>query len=420
MGRLSRGPRVAKGAQDSKNRPRSSGSQRAMRFTLIVAVCLLVVGLLHDKRGPPALNIRAHTAPPAPAATMTNSTTATVMGIATNYNKYVFKGFVGSLRKVGYKGHIILAVSPDIDADSEAYLRSKNVILKKLEYEECQHSFGKPKEGEELDSHQKEVRTCVKPYPLLKHRWGRFPKLRDFLKECETCTGPVLVTDVRDTFFQRDPFGDGQPQVEGLQVFMEHKSITTQNWLVEWPVRECKGITFDKPMLCSGTTIGTRQAMLDYLQIMHDEMMLWMADPKCHFDTNGDDQSVHNYLYYSGKLPFAKAIPNRQGIVHTVGAQGSIINTADQKFRNDLKEKGADQDFIEQHATLWEVNPHDVHNKDDPNHKKWMKLDYDLIDEEGFILDYDAQRSSVIHQYDRFGYPLESWLRHWSGLVDKE
>jgi hypothetical protein len=77
-------------------------------------------------------------------------------------------------------------------------------------------------------------------------------------------------------------------------------------------------------MLCSGTTVGTRVAMLRYLEIMYAEMKVWINDTKCRFNINGDDQSMHNYLFYSGQLPFANAIPHRSGgIVNTVGVDGA-------------------------------------------------------------------------------------------------
>lgn len=79
-------------------------------------------------------------------------------------------------------------------------------------------------------------------------------------------------------------------------------------------------------MLCSGTTVGTRAAMLKYLEIMYAEMKVWISRHECHFSMNGDDQSIHNYLFYSGQLPFAEAIPNRHGgIVNTVGVEGSKV-----------------------------------------------------------------------------------------------
>ena len=335
---------------------------------------------------------------------MTDSTNATVMGFATGYRLPDYRIFVGSLRKSGFKGHIILGVAPDIDEESMAYLASKKVRAEKVQFIPCTHGMfdDEVKDEKELDSHEKEVRTCVAPYDKLKSRWGRFPWLRDRLKECEGCTGPVLVTDVRDTFFQRDPFGDGQPQVEGLQVFEEHKKMTTKNWLVEWPVRECKGIVYDKPMLCSGTTIGTREATMSYLTDMETEMNIWMADKKCHFKTNGDDQSIHNYLYYSGKLgPDAKAIPNGVGIVNTVGYQAAVIRAA---HRKRMEEKG-----------LGENDPFPGTTK---GTKPWITQEYDMTDEEGYILDFDGQKSSVVHQYDRFGFTISYWLEGDSGLLE--
>lgn len=335
---------------------------------------------------------------------MTDSTNATVMGFATGYSVRVYRSFVGSLRKSGFRGHIILAVAPDIEAEAVEYLLSRRVTISKVEFIPCTHGMfsNDDKEQAEHDEHEKEMRSCVAPYDKLKSRWGRFPFLRDRLKECETCTGPVLITDVRDTFFQRDPFGSGQPQVQGLQVFEEHVKLHTTHWLVEWPVRECKGIVFDKPMLCSGTTIGTREAMIDYLNIMEEEMNAWMADRKCHFKTNGDDQSIHNYLYYQGKLPFAKAIPNGLGIVNTVGVQASVIREA---HRDRMEAKGKSETDAYEGTKLGE--------------KPWITEEYDVTDKEGYILDHDGKKSAVVHQYDRFGIPLKVWLERASGLVDE-
>jgi hypothetical protein len=192
------------------------------------------------------------------------SKTATVMGMATNYRLQTFRQFVGSLRKSGYMGNIILGVSPEADMPDNVknYLKSWDVVMKHIQYVNCTHNLGS--EG------------CAHPYQDIKLRWSRFPLLRDWLQECDRCTGPVLVSDVRDAYFQENPFGrsksTGQnpPPVEGLQVFEENPIRTTDHWLVKWPVKECKGIEFSKPMLCSGTTIGTREAMLRYLTDMYE------------------------------------------------------------------------------------------------------------------------------------------------------
>ena len=101
---------------------------------------------------------------------------------------------------------------------------------------------------------------------------------------CEMCTGPVLVIDARD----------GSPSVVGLQVFQEHVNLTTNDRLTERPIPECKDVWYNGLMLCSGTTMGMRTAMLNYLEIMHEDMKVWIEVPKCRFNINGDDQSIHN------------------------------------------------------------------------------------------------------------------------------
>ena len=169
-----------------------------------------------------------------------NGESTTIIGMATNYGLSTFKRFVGSLRNTGYEGHIILGVSPKGGRNPmrykvQQYLSSRNVTMKHIKYVPCKHKLGS--EG------------CAHPYPDIKLRWSRFPLARDWLEECATCTGPVLIMDVRDSIFQENPFGstsDGQgpPVVEGLQVFEENFLQTTDHWLVESRVRPCKNVTF--------------------------------------------------------------------------------------------------------------------------------------------------------------------------------
>mmetsp|Transcript_44074 Transcript_44074/g.134179 ORF Transcript_44074/g.134179 Transcript_44074/m.134179 type:complete len:431 (-) Transcript_44074:84-1376(-) len=340
---------------------------------------------------------------------------ATVMAMATGYSIYDYQRFVGSLRKTGYKGNIILVVAPDIRPLEEEYLKLQNVTMHKVQHTKCTHSAFKPaseKDGNVLNSHEKELMTCIHPYPNLKHRWARFPLLRDLLELCGgkanpsvACGGPVLISDMRDTFFQRNPFGPEAPKVHGLQVFEEHFTITTKHWLVEWPVRKCKDVVYDKPMLCSGTTIGTREAMLDYLRIFHGEMDRWMADPKCHFSINGDDQSMHNYMYYSGMLDEVRggvvAVKNRDGLVHTVGAMGSIVLKTHQNHQKLLrgdKYQGS------------EPFPLSAQEKPEKS-KSWLGFQHGLTDKDGYFAQFDGSRSFVIHQYDRFGHNFMDWLK---------
>lgn len=323
-----------------------------------------------------------------------DSSNATVMAMAAGYSLVEHRQFVGSLRKSGFSGHIILAVKPDLDTEIKSYLEANNVTTKYLQRVQCTFSDGATSEDLE------ERLTCLHPYPNIKQRWSRFPLLRDYLLECNECTGPVLVTDFRDTFFQKDPFGDSGHVISGLEVYEEHVKQRTTHWLVEIPVSLCKGVTFDEPMLCSGTTLGTRQAMMDYLEIMHKEMELWMKDDKCgkKLDRDGEDQSIHNYLFYTGKIPFATAVPNRKGIVNTVGVQGARIwNKHKEHFTSNSTS-----------------NPSYVGANEEG---RWLGLHFALTDKEGYFLNFDGTKSAVVHQYDRFGSPIKRWMNQQEGIL---
>ena len=202
--------------------------------------------------------------------------------------------------------------------------------------------------------------------------------------------------DVRDSYFQLDPFGPGSGSITGLQVFEEHPSQTTEHWLVKPIVQKCKGTSFKETMLCSGTTIGTRAAMLKYLEAMYAEMKVWINEPKCRFNLNGDDQTIHNYLFYTGQLPFASAIRNREGIVNTVGVEGAKLWHAKRKRLED--ERG-----MTENQAAWQDYP-------GANDRTWIGVEFNVTDGDGYFTQYDGSRSRVIHQFDRYGNTMGKWL----------
>jgi hypothetical protein len=204
-----------------------------------------------------------------------DSSTATVVGMATGYGPQTYQRFVGSLRKSGFKGHIILGVAPDVSEQQLRYFRYRNVTPKIIKWVNCTY--------EPVEDGNKESKTCAHPYPDIKIRWSRFPLIRDWLVDCKECTGPVLVMDVRDSFFQLDPFGPGSPTITGLQVYEEDKRRTTEHWLTKGPIQQCLGLEYNETMLCSGTTTGTRIAMIRYLEIMYEEMKYWIEHEECRF-----------------------------------------------------------------------------------------------------------------------------------------
>lgn len=136
--------------------------------------------------------------------------------------------------------------------------------------------------------------------------------------------------------------------------------------------------------------------MLKYLEAMYFEMKVWINEPRCRFNLNGDDQTIHNYLFYTGQLPFANAIPNRQGIVNTVGVEGAQLWHA-KRLRLEAEEG------LTQAQAAKRPYP-------GANEHTWIGTEFNVTDSEGFFTQYDGTRSRVIHQFDRYGQTMTHWL----------
>lgn len=136
----------------------------------------------------------------------------------------------------------------------------------------------------------------------------------------------VMITDLRDVVFQRDPFSD---PVTGLELYLEDGSerIGGDGFNTRW-LRELYGEEFvnarrGQLLSCSGVVVGTRGAMLAYLAEMIDGI-IWRRRPMgCH------DQGVHNALIQTGRLPSAQLIPNQTGRVLTLGRMGTFRTNDD-------------------------------------------------------------------------------------------
>ena len=120
------------------------------------------------------------------------------------------KVFVDTLRGAGYVGRIVLFVHPELAGNATVvqkvqafreYLLNNDVELIGVETLPCVFGF-------KTDEKAMDIRkSCPTNYPTLPLEYARFAQARDWLKENKE-TGWALITDVRDTYFQRPPFAD--------------------------------------------------------------------------------------------------------------------------------------------------------------------------------------------------------------------
>ena len=317
----------------------------------------------------------------------------TIVGLA-SYPTFMngWRKLVGSLRVNGYDGHIILGVNPDIPEIERDYLDSMGVTYYAVHLANCTPSI---LDGVVSNTKNAVRAKCSQGLENLKLEWGRYEMARRWIHHCNSCTGWNMVIDTRDIFFQSDPFASlGGPTTSrrgGVEA--EHDSLLFVEEIAQYTntlprtprratnlgeserykmhVNPCYGKDsvkayelLQRPMLCSGTVIGTRSGIHRFLSVLVHE-----------FHTNNEksgaqckspsttDQWTMNYLYYKGQFGYrtqTKTLPWGTGPVLTVGKP--CVNS---QINSQTPGMGASQKdmMVFDKETGLILNPHETNDK---------------------------------------------------------
>ena len=235
---------------------------------------------------------------------------------------------MGSLRKTGFTGDIVMAVSPT-DKMKEGvmeYLIKMNVVA---------YSFDVDCKGIDNCKMKDDFLGYPDPRPM-----RTFANIRYALYEHWLSFYPdnayILILDFRDTIFQRNPFEplgpiDSRPAIYDLRVYAENEKVKRIGNCVfnsMW-ISRCFGKTsLDNikamPVICSGSTMGSALAMRTYIPTMlrsMDTVQCWKRGIE-------SDQGYQNFLFYNGHFntPEGNATLFLQGedLVNTIGAMNGF------------------------------------------------------------------------------------------------
>jgi len=270
-----------------------------------------------------------------------------VPGIARGYRAKDMCPFIVSLRKAGYTGDVALFVD-DLPPDTLELFYQYRVQLQPLPTRYF------------LRERRYLLRWLVGTLPakfrqrasiefsryylhLIDARW---PCYLDFLQRTRGIYSHVMFTDIKDVFFQRDPF-DFEWKAS-LCSFYEPPgayigdNTPTFGWLREgFGETEAKKLR-DKLTICAGVTFAEIDAALDYLQLLCEHLIRINARGLV-------DQGVHNYLLHHqllkssqvydyaespvlhlGLMPPEKLMCNEQGTL--LNGSGRPVNVIHQYF----------------------------------------------------------------------------------------
>ena len=142
---------------------------------------------------------------------------------------------------------------------------------------------------------------------------------RDILETVAQDYQNVMMTDVRDVIFQRDPF-DFDIEPESIYYFLEaehtriHSCEKNSWWIREMLGEEALQRLGPNYISCGGTIIGCPKIMLMHFKITTESI----ANNLRVCNRAGIDQAPHHLIVWDRLVPNIHVIPNRVGIVFTM------------------------------------------------------------------------------------------------------
>lgn len=283
---------------------------------------------------------------------MTSTPSSLVLGCATSLPSTYFEPFARSLRATGYEGRLCLVLGHYGDDEARALADladfavgvdaqyppvnrlAVNALRSMRETRRVRRAYSRTFSlvAAATSRRKRLARWRALEFQLEGLQALRYGHYREIVASAGADVDQVLLTDVRDVFFQRDPF---ESPIAGLEVYLEDPSVTiagesrNSRWIRDLYGRGELDAFGSQVVSCSGTVAGRRDAILSYLGAMVEEIMRHRGPLGSH------DQGVHNHLLRRGLLPSTRIVENGHGRVLTMGgmaefvrdAEGCVLNT---------------------------------------------------------------------------------------------
>jgi hypothetical protein len=229
-----------------------------------------------------------------------------ILGTVENYDFYQFRRFLITLRQTRFGGHVCLFVGPGISRTTIRRIRQFDVEI--VPYGPAFPFVAEP--------HPQAPKSLPAPIHIYNYRHFLY---YDYMLKRGREFRNVLITDVKDVVFQRDPFDF--PVTDRIHVAMENPDVPVgacpwnSQWLLAGYPPEVLERLKDKDLSCAGTTLAPVGHMMRYLELMLAEIAGMKDAYKC------ADQAAHNLLLHDGKLDPVEKLRNFEGPILTVGSE---------------------------------------------------------------------------------------------------
>jgi len=250
-----------------------------------------------------------------------------ILGIAEDLTFKDLRLFIGSLKKVNYEGDICLFVS-GMNAVDRSTLKQYGVQIIPFN-----KRFPYIKDISEIDISQISTRYPKSRFKKIPMRSFRFIVYYLYLAKYKNEYSKVLLTDVTDVVFQKDPFYF-EFNDNSLYCFLESKNekiglcIFNSAWVRDVFGEKILNEIGANNIACAGVIAGSTNATINYLESMVDCIAQFKKTPP---KLIGEDQAIHNYLIYKKQPKNVKLVYNETGpVMHMHYVSGDSL-----RFNND-------------------------------------------------------------------------------------
>jgi hypothetical protein len=249
-----------------------------------------------------------------------------IVGMAAGIDSKRLCVFLRTLRRHSIARVILLVPEDEMEREAESY---SSTFWKKKQKSLLERAA--MKWGVEIVTFRREGNSQI-----MNVQTARFDLMRILLED-EQCRGylkdieRVITIDVTDAFFQRDPFEvmrAHRPRDEN--VFFATMEPNLISFINEDWIRMCFNTTIATEMRqydisCSGASLGTRDAFMNYLRGMSINSRIWFEDLKACLEATGTDQGVHNVLTRK-KTMFSKEMRIRDLYTDSIDDMATVIH----------------------------------------------------------------------------------------------
>lgn len=235
-----------------------------------------------------------------------------ILTIMHGYDYPFVEPFIKSLRETGNTDELVIFTSETVSKTTKKSLKKNDASL--IDYRSAYPFI------------EKYSTAFTNITPTIAINNYRFVLFLQFILENSRKYKNVMLTDIRDVIFQRNPF-DTDPGGY-IYFFLEDEGQTFHHqlnyqWLTEASDAAHADALVDEIVSCAGVTMGSTAAIIDYLKYLCN---------KLNFRQNagwGLDQGLHNSYVYIENPVRMRVFGNDEPLVSTLGAyQPYTLNSA--------------------------------------------------------------------------------------------